>query len=74
MGPCYGYSCLSRSLERQDEQETREEQESRQASAAGAPWVVGAVAPLAAPARLLAAGTPLEIILAALAPLGRAPR
>ncbi len=70
MRACAGYTCLSRSLERED---AREAQEARPEQAqveqgGGLAIAVPVLAAVAAPTAALFGGTPLDIIRAALDP------
>ena len=72
MGPCHGYRCLARSLEEQDAREARAARDMAEPSAGGGlPPVVPVLAAVAAPAPRVFAGTPLDIIRAALDPWRR---
>ena len=70
MRACAGYTCLSRSLEREDEQEARAAQE-HQDHGGGLPLAAPVLAAVGAPAAALFGGTPLDIIRAALDPWRR---
>ena len=68
------YSFIYQSLEKRDEREARQERAAAQEAADGAGPVVAPAIPLvAAPAAVLAAGTPIEILLGALSPALRRP-
>ncbi len=72
MGPCHGYSCLARSLEEQDGREARAARDLAEPRAGGnLPPLVPVLAAVAAPVPGVFAGTPLEIIRAALEPWRR---
>ena len=75
MALCQGYSCLARSLEQQDEREAQEAQVERAAAqrhaGGGQPIVAPVLSMVAAPGAGVFAGTPLDIIRAALDPLPR---
>ena len=73
MRTCEGYTCLSRSLEREDEREAqaaRAPQEHAE-QGGGRPITAPVLAAVAAPAAALFTGTPLDIIRAALDPWRR---
>jgi hypothetical protein len=72
MRACAGYTCLSRSLEREDAREAREAH-AAQAPGGGLPIAAPVLAAVSAPAAALFAGTPLDIIRAALDPWRRRP-
>ena len=67
MGPCHGYSCLARSLEEQDARDGVAEPR----AGGNLPPVVPGLAAMAPPVPGVFAGTPLEIIRAALEPWRR---
>ena len=72
MGPCHGYSCLARSLEEQDARDARAARDLAEPRAGGnLPPLVPVLAAVAAPVPGVFAGTPLEIIRAALEPWRR---
>ena len=73
MRTCEGYTCLSRSLEREDEREAQEAraQQEQPKQGGGLPIAVPVLAAVAVPAVALFAGTPLDIIRAALDPARR---
>ena len=72
MVACQGYGCLARSLERQDARGAQEERAAAQRGAgAGLPLAAPVVSAVAAPAPAVFAGTPLDIIRAALDPWRR---
>ena len=69
MVACQGYGCLAQSLDHQDTREAQQGRaEAEQDSGGGLPLVAPVVAAVAAPALGLFAGTPLDIIRAALEP------
>ena len=67
MVACQGYGCLARSLEQQDVRDAQEERTEGQGGG-GLPLVGPVLAAVAVPAVALFAGTPLDIIQAALNP------
>ena len=72
MVACQGYGCLARSLERQDTWRAQEERaEPERAVGAGLPIAAPGLLAVAAPALGVFAGTPLDIIRAALEPWRR---
>ncbi len=72
MVACQGYGCLAQSLEQQDALEARQRQaEAERDAGAGLPLVAPIVSAVAAPALGVFAGTPLDIIRAALDPWRR---
>ena len=72
MVACQGYGCLTRSLERQDAWRAQEEQaETARDAGAGLPIAAPVFSAVAAPALGVFAGTPLDIIRAALEPWRR---
>jgi hypothetical protein len=72
MVACQGYGCLARSLERQDAWRAQEERtETERGAGASSPIVAPVLSAAAAPALGVFAGTPLDIIRAALEPWRR---
>ncbi len=72
MVACQGYGCLARSLERQDARRVEEERkEAERDSGGGLPLVAPVISAVAGPALGVFAGTPLDIIRAALDPWRR---
>ena len=70
MVACQGYGCLTRSLEQQDARDAQEER-TEGPGGGGLPLVAPVLAAVAMPAVALFAGTPLDIIRAALEPSRR---
>ena len=74
MVACQGYGCLARSLERQYARQAQEGQpETERDAVGGLPTAVPPVLAVAAPALGVVAGTPLDIVRAALEPWRRGP-
>ena len=72
MVACQGYGCLARSLDQQDTREVQRERVEFERDAGGSlPLVAPVVSAVAAPALGIFAGTPLDIIRAALEPWRR---
>ncbi len=71
MGPCHGYSCLARSLEEQDGREAWAARDLAEPRAGGTLPPVVPILAAAPPVPGVFAGTPLEIIRAALEPWRR---
>ena len=72
MVACQGYGCLARSLERQDTWRAQEERaETERDAGSGLPIAAPVLSAVAAPALGVFAGTPLDIIRAALEPWRR---
>ena len=72
MVACQGYGCLARSLDQQDTREVQQERaEAEQDAGAALPLVAPVVSAMATPSLGIFAGTPLDIIRAALEPWRR---
>ncbi len=72
MVACQGYGCLARSLERQDAWRVQEERaEADRDAGSGLPITAPVLSAMATPALGVFAGTPLDIIRAALEPWRR---
>ena len=72
MVACQGYGCLARALDQQDVREVQQERpEATRDAGAGLPLVAPVVSAVGAPALGIFAGTPLDIIRAALEPWRR---
>ena len=72
MVACQGYGCLARSLEQQDTREVQQERaEAKRDGGAALPLVAPVVSAVATPTLGIFAGTPLDIIRAALEPWRR---
>ena len=72
MVACQGYGCLARSLEQQDAWRAQEERaETERDAGAALPLIAPIMSAVAAPALGVFAGTPLDIIRAALEPWRR---
>ncbi len=72
MVACQGYGCLARSLDQQDTREAQQGRvESERDAGGGLPLVAPVVSAVAAPTLGIFAGTPLDIIRAALEPWRR---
>ena len=72
MVACQGYGCLARSLDQQDTREVQQgHTEAERDAGAAVPLVAPVLSAVAAPAPGVFAGTPLDIIRAALEPWRR---
>ena len=72
MVACQGYGCLARSLDHQDAREAQQEQTEPQRDAGtGLPLVAPVLSAVVGPALGVFAGTPLDIVRAALEPWRR---
>ena len=72
MVACQGYGCLARSLDQQDTREVPQERaEAERDAGAALPLVAPVVSAVATPSLGIFAGTPLDIIRAALEPWRR---